>query len=303
MSRIQPPQFLSDLYRDLRDRRLLLPIAALLVAIAVAPIGLGSSAPESAPPPPPVAIDAGSPVEPAVLAKQAGIRDYRKRLEALKSTNPFEQKFSAPPPQSVAIDGGTEGTAPIESIAAGEAPTAAAVASSDPSLSQSAVTSGPAPPVDPSTAQTQQDPAGAGNPAPEPAIRYYSSRVDVTLGPVGETKGIEGVHALEMLPDKQRPLVLFLGISESGDSAIFLVSPDLTVADGEGSCSPKPRSECQFLILKEGESTYLDDAANQQRYRFGLDAIDLVRVPEPAGLDPSDGSPDRSERAILGAGL
>ncbi len=97
MSKIQPPQFLSDLYRDLRDRRMLLPVAALIIAIAVVPIGLAKSTPEAVPPPP-IAEGGQGAAEPAVLASEVGVRDYKKRLEQLKSSNPFEQKFSASAP-------------------------------------------------------------------------------------------------------------------------------------------------------------------------------------------------------------
>ena len=138
---------------------------------------------------------------------------------------------------------------------------------------------------------------------PEPAVRYYGSRVDVTIGPLGETKAIEDARALDMLPNEKRPVALFVGISETGDSAIFLLAPYLSAGEGEGSCSPKPLEACEFLTLKEGESRILNDPVDGTAYRLGVNGIHLVRVPAPAGLESADGSRKRSERAVLGAGL
>ena len=44
MKNVQPPQILTDLYRDLRDRRLLLPALALVVALSAFHMILSSSA-------------------------------------------------------------------------------------------------------------------------------------------------------------------------------------------------------------------------------------------------------------------
>src|SRR5206468_1313297 len=43
MKQIQAPEFLNNLYRDMRDRRLLLPAAALLVCLIAIPQLLSSS--------------------------------------------------------------------------------------------------------------------------------------------------------------------------------------------------------------------------------------------------------------------
>ena len=297
MSKIQPPQFLSDLYRDLRDRRMLLPVAALIIAIAVVPIGLAKSTPEAVPPPP-VAEGGQGAAEPAVLASDVGVRDYKKRLEQLKSSNPFDQKFSAPPPESVAIgiqdDPSAATTETIDPAATStETATSTTPSTVDPGPPS---TVNPGPPTQPPAVQ---DPDSM----PEPAIRYYSSRVDVTIGPLGETKAIEGARALDMLPNEKRPVALFVGITETGDSAIFLLAPYLTAGEGEGSCSPKPVEACEFLTLKEGESRILNDPVDGTAYRLGVNGIHLVRIPAPAGLESADGSRKRSERAVLGAGL
>ena len=95
--KVQTPAFLNNLYRDMRDRRLLLPALALVIAVIAVPAALSSSSATTAPPPAPAA--AGSAHEaatsPAVLTEQLGVTDYRKRLEQIKSKNPFRKHFTS----------------------------------------------------------------------------------------------------------------------------------------------------------------------------------------------------------------
>ena len=97
MSNVRAPQFVVDLVSDLRDRRLLLPAGLLLLAMIAVPLLLSSS---TEPPPPPAvpaaeALAAGEETQPAVLTENITVRDYRKRLDELKSTNPFEARLQA----------------------------------------------------------------------------------------------------------------------------------------------------------------------------------------------------------------
>jgi hypothetical protein len=125
MSQFQSPQALTDLYRDLRDRRLLPLVVVLVVGMAVVPIALSSS-PEGAAPAAPLpgaaAVKSNVPEEQIVIANP-GVRDYQRRLDGETPVDPFVQKFvtplgpadgasagvSAAPP---AGDGGATATAP-----------------------------------------------------------------------------------------------------------------------------------------------------------------------------------------------
>ena len=96
-TQVRVPRAVEDLYRDMRDRRLLLPALALIVAIVAVPFLL-TTPKEPAPVPaafqPPEGSEA---VAPAVLAEEeVGVRDYRKRLDELKSKNPFADSFTLP---------------------------------------------------------------------------------------------------------------------------------------------------------------------------------------------------------------
>ncbi len=93
-SKVKPPAFLEDLYKDMRDRRLIIPAVALLVAIVALPALLSQSADSTVTPRTAVEDPAVVAVEPAVLAVQeAGVRDFRERLDSLQRKNPFGGRF------------------------------------------------------------------------------------------------------------------------------------------------------------------------------------------------------------------
>jgi hypothetical protein len=241
MSKLETPQVLNDLYRDLRDRRLLLPAIALLVALVAVPVLLAKS------PPPQVAPAAAAPApeataaQSAVLAEQVGIRDYRERLKALKTKNPFKQKFALPTPESVALAPTDPGTV------ADPATTGVDTSGSIPSSSTSSSTSTSAPV------------SGTGtSPSPAPQVKKVTKlitrRIDVAVGVLGETERVKNVRELDFLPSDDAPVVAFLGVSEDAKRAAFLVSADVISSDGDGSCVP---DSCQFLTLKRDQQRYL----------------------------------------------
>ena len=283
-SRINAPDFVNDLYRDLRDRRLLIPAVALVVALIAVPVLLSSSG-ETAPPPPAAAMVApedAEAVEPAVLAEQTGIRNYRKRLAALKAKNPFDQKFTLPTPGSVELEPETDAASSVSSASSvASTPTPDTGAISGASIS------------DPVTEPASTAPAigdgddGGSQPAeaPKPQIRFYAGRVDVKLGSTGETKDYKDVRRLDFLPGDKNPLVVFIGLTEDGSRAIFSLSSAITETSGEGSCAPKKPSPCQFLRLKTGEERQLtvggDGTGEPVNYRLKLVETHIVRVPDP----------------------
>jgi hypothetical protein len=285
-SQIRAPRWASDLFKDLRDRRLLVPALALIVALIAVPVLLASPA---EPPPPPLAAlpEGAGAVDAAVLAEQTGIRSYKKRLAELKETNPFEQKFALPTPESVAL----------------EEPTSAAVSSSQDSTvaSSSTSTSALSETISSSTSSTsdttidqttidqttiedttiqQTDDTIEVEPT-KPELRFFADRVDVKFGPLGHTRDYDGIRHLEFLPDDKAPVIAFVGLAGSGDQAVFSISSDVVETRGEGSCAPKKPSPCEFLTLKEGEERHLKYALDGKTYRLKLRETRIVRIPDP----------------------
>ena len=260
----QPPAIVSDLMKDMRDRRLVIPAVALLVAILAVPILLSSS-PSPAVPPAPLAPDPdAAAVEPGVLAVQeVGVRDYRKRLDALDRNDPFGDRFE---PQAQA------GVAEESQLVAPEE-------SSEPASSSSVTeTSSPAPDP-PSTAGA----GGSPPPVPEPEEERYVlvPRIDAEVGIVDRDRRrtLENVKAGDLLPSKQTPVAMYLGNRDDSSFAELLVSRDVSRVNGEGDCKPG-RNNCEFLRMEDGDRAYLRYEPDGHRYVITVKDIYFERVPE-----------------------
>ncbi len=110
--------------------------------------------------------------------------------------------------------------------------------------------------------------------------RFYTARLDIRFGKVGETEVIEGVRVFDFLPDEQFALASYIGTSEDATTAVFAISTNVAETTGEGSCAPSDAPGCQFLTLSEGEERQLV-AVDGETYRLKLVEIDVVAVPDP----------------------
>jgi len=273
MKNVRTPQFLTDLYRDLRDRRLLVPALALAVCLIAVPVALSSS--PSAPPAPAVSAAAGSgpgkeaATEAAVLTRQLGVTDYGRRLERFKTKNPFRQQFVLP-----------EVTSEVQQSSLTEPSSSAATGLTTSGGSTSGSTTAPT-----STSNTSVDDAGTSTPpssgqshdAPKPSTQLIQRRIDVKVGAEGSLVEKTGVKQLKMLPSAAVPVVAFLGTNESGKRALFLVSSDVTGVTGDGVCLTTA-SDCQFLTLKAGQAESFDYAPDTLTYKLKLLEIKDVLV-------------------------
>jgi hypothetical protein len=252
-TQVRVPRAVEDLYRDMRDRRLLLPALALVVAIVAVPILL-TTPKEPAPAPaafqPPEGSEA---VAPAVLAEEeVGVRDYRKRLDELKSKNPFADSFN-PPSESGDSSSGGELVDPASTSPTSPVPTSSTSSSDAVDTSQS---SGDAS----ATADSSSD-DGSGD-----EILILAPRVDVHAGKFGKPRDIEGVETGDLLPSrKTAPVVMLVGVSDDLKFATFLVSDDVTETNGDGSCRPG-RNDCEFLRLAEGEKRTFVYGSQERKY-------------------------------------
>lgn len=256
-SSIQPPAFISDLFKDMRDRRLIIPAIALLVAIVAVPVVLSSS-PEPFVTPPAAPIDPeAAAVEPGVLAVQeVGVRDFRERLDALKRHDPFGGRFE---PESADTENSGELVDPEEITVAGDSGVGVPAASETPA---SPDTSEPTEPVTP------------------PDSFVLVPRVNVEVGIVDRDRrqAIENVKSGDILPSKKAPTAMYLGNTHGSESAEFLVSRDVEQVNGEGECKPG-KNRCEFLQLADGDTAYLR-FADGKRYVLTVTEIFFVRVDE-----------------------
>jgi hypothetical protein len=269
---IKVPKFLSDLYRDLRDQRLLPIVILLLVAIPVVPIVLGSPTPAFVPP----AADEGlastiTDDSLMVVSAPAGLRRYGDRLSDRSPRDPF-----------VDPEGPRGGSS-------SESNDSAASGGSSTTVSNEPVVPDPTP-VNP-------DPGGSGGsggggsgrqPQPvqpaDPSITLFRMRTDLRFGKAGSglLNSFEDVDRMRGFP-KQSPIAVFIGASEDGKRAVFSISADASLVSGDGQCSSGRPKDCQFLTLRPGRAANIRDARRGVVWRLAVTSIELVESEIEAG--------------------
>jgi hypothetical protein len=269
MRNVRAPQLLTDLYRDLRDRRLLLPAIVLAVALIAVPMALSSSATptSTAPVPAPAAAEAGqqTAAEPAVLTRQLGFTAYRKRLQRNQTKDPFRQQFTLPEVTSEL--GQSSVTEPVTEPVDG---TTGVTTSGGGSTSASSIT-------EPSASSSSPDagtPTSSSGPSGVPTL--YAFQADLAIGPPGDVSRRKHVELGKLLPSKEKPIIAFVGATQDMKHGLFLVSADVSSVDGDGRCVPGP-DNCSLLRLKVGDEAELAYAPESDRtYRLRLHGVGLA---------------------------
>lgn len=253
--------FLLDLWHDLKEKRLW-PVAAVLLAGLVAvPVLLAK--PASTPP------------EPAPVATAAGPKeDVLKQLAQVKLG------------EDVPGDGSTLGvfdpdnpfTPPKGAI---KKKKDASADTGGPSTGNTSGTQG-GPDTGGSTGGGTTDPGTGGGTPTDPGTGgggtttvAYKYVVDLTFRANGRTRRIKGMEKLDMLPNQNSPLLIFMGVTPKGSDAVFLVDSSLRAA-GEGRCKPS-RSECAFAYIGAG-SEHIFTEEDGDSYTVRIDEIRKVKV-------------------------
>lgn len=257
--------FLADLLHDLREKRLLPVALVLAVAIAAVPIVLarGSSggsagSPGSVAQRPSAAASAQKEIATLVQSGDRGVSDLGK----YGSKNPFK------PPSGFAGKPAQAGTATGSAIASGSPGTGS---SGSPGKGSSGGSASPG--------SSGSAPAVTSPPVTSPPARVrrraYAYVADLTFTANGRTRRIRGARRLRMLPSSSSPLLLFLGVTQSGGDAVFLVDSSLRAA-GEGRCSPSP-SQCATVAIGAGAEHEFTTAAGDS-YTLRVDEIRKVAL-------------------------
>ena len=256
---------LSNLWRQLVERRLW-PVAVLLIAaLAGVPLVLAKE-PEAEPAPAPqAAIDDSSSSELATepIVALATDEDRGKRRKVLgKAKNPFAKPASS---SSDRTDSGPTAVDQANDTAAnaggGIDLTIGGGGSSTPAPSGGA-------------------PVGMPVPAPAPTepgtkpVRRERHSVTVRFGD-GDALERMNVKKLEDLPLGEEPLVVYLGVADGGKSAVFLVDSSVS-AEGDGECKPDP-SSCETIHLTEGETEFFD-VLDENGESIGQYQLNLIEI-------------------------
>lgn len=271
LSELKVPDFIYDLYYDLRERHLLPLVAILAIAIVAVPILLSQSSDAepaeegAAVVATPSAVASGSGV---LVAKSApGLRAYNRRLRRLHAKDPFRQPQAAQATQTeapVAVTGGAE-----------EATSAAG----------GAISETPAPSDGPPSETTAEPVPGAGK------ITYFSYAIDVRVvtgsaqdssaahssarDSTNETTVRRNLPELTMLPSRSTPAVIYMGSTKDGKKALMLVSSDVQAIFGDGKCV-LGSDRCELLALEPGlPETFVYGGAGRT-FKLELQKIHLV---------------------------
>ena len=256
--------FVLDLWHDLRTKRLA-PVAVLLAAALVAvPLLVLKPVSEPAPAPAPAPKTAAQLPQLksiSAVAVTAGARGG-STLSAFNNKDPFK-------PPAVVLNAKRD-----EGSATASAPKSAAAAGTDSGGSGDSGSQGGSegglttPPSTTPPATT----------AP-PVTRAFAYTADVRFGRSGRTGRYRGLRKLESLPSERNPLLIFLGVTDDGDDAVFLVDATLRGA-GEGRCSPSG-SSCATLTIGAGaEHEFVDPDGDS--YTLLVDQIRKVDLAKAA---------------------
>jgi hypothetical protein len=258
------PAFVSDFYADLRDRRLLPLVALLLVAIAATPVLLadGSDEPESLPGPGAVADGGSAPASArslTVVKAAPGLRNYKKRLDHRRPTDPFDQRFDGPQLNGAQLNEPT-------------------TTSTTTTSSTETVTNAPS-----ATAP------GSGGGGTTHSLTFFTWGIDVWIHKVpkdpeadDETITRPRVLAQTPLPGEDNPVMTFMGLSRQTAEkkkvarALFSVSDEVTRIVEGGKCLSRGEGVCELIEVDEGEAITFLYGPGETRYTIKVLKIELI---------------------------
>jgi hypothetical protein len=266
--------FILDLWHDLKEKRLWPVAAALLVGLVAVPVILAKPAgTASAPAPVPNASPADS-TEALKQLAQVKLGDDEvgdgSTLGVFDPDNPFR------PPKGAIKKQDT-----VDNASSAGPDTGTPTGSDDASGGAGGGTTG-------DTGTTTGDTGGIGDTGDgtTTTTTVYKYVVDVTFEANGRVRHIKGLEKLDMLPNQDAPLLIFMGVTANGGNAVFMVDSTLSAA-GEGKCKPSA-SRCAFAYIGAG-SEYMFRNEDGDTYRVKIDEIRKVKV-SPNGSGASAGA-------------
>jgi hypothetical protein len=277
--------FLLDLWHDLRAKRLW-PVALVLAAALVAvPVVL--SKPSETPSAPPATVRQAP--DPKDLKALASVKLEESADERGSSLDTFDPSNPFRPPK--AIEKRSQKDSSVQSSVTSDTPSSGGGATGAPVDTGSTGGGGTG-----FTGGGGDTGSTGGGDAPTTTVQYRYV-VDLTFTANGRKRHIRGMERLDMLPNEDSPLLLFLGVSANAGNAVFLVDSTLEAA-GEGKCKPSG-SECAFLYIGAGsEHEFTNEEGDS--YTLRIDEIRKLRVDGAAEASRSKGA-SKSARAAIGS--
>lgn len=299
MPELKIPAFASDLYNDLRDRRLLPLVALVVVAIAAVPFLLGGKSENAfvAPPGAPLsALGAEKTSQLTVVEATPGLRDYRKRLAHRSPTNPFKQRYTGLP-ESAQVQSGASASG-AESSGAGSLSVTESSTIESTEVTESGSSGSPGSPGSSGGGGSSDGSVAAGSgegkaPKLEFVIDVQISHTEKAADGDEEMSPIEVRHdvpILTQLPGEKTSVVTLLGANVEKQRLVFLVSHAVKSISGEYSCVTRGEI-CELLEVQEG--TLLEYVYEPTGVRYA------IKVTNAAVIPARKNRPARSSRAAF----
>jgi hypothetical protein len=263
------PDFLADLYYDLRDRRLLPLVALAIVAIIAVPILLGRGSGETEPTEaggsePPAGAGASSASSLTVVRAAPGLRDYRRRLRDRSPVDPFHQRYAAPDLAGTDLGSAADGSATATSTSTTTSSTT--VTGTTTSSDETSVTA---------TGEGGGGNSGGGGGSP-PSIAVYSFGIDLEIIRTatkpdgskdrGKPQLRRKVLPPAALPSEKAHVFTYVDVNPKTGKPLLLVSDKATAVYGEAKCL-SGAGTCQLLEVEPGVPTTFVYGANAVRFK------------------------------------
>lgn len=309
LSEIKVPDFLLDIYYDLKERHLLPVVAVLLIAIVVVPFALTQSGPTEEETPisaEPIAGASSAEGSGQLVAQSAPrLRKYQRRLAHLTAKDPFVRHYverKAKQPEASTASGTESESSTPESSGSAEPE----FTESSPSSSESPVETSPSP--------TTSNPSNPGEPeGPQGNLKWYSYAIDVRVvshgsasasvsastaatasaesepaaEPESESENESGTQGkstvrhnlpeLTMLPSRKSPALIYMGSTKDGKKALMLVSSDVKAIFGDAQCVLGSQT-CELLAMEPELPETIVYGATGKTYTIELRKIHLVET-------------------------
>jgi hypothetical protein len=291
LSEIKVPNFVVDVYYDLKERHLLPVALVLLVAIVAVPIALsrssgseeaeaetaGTSATAST-------SNAGSSSQ-MVAKSMPGLRDYRRRLEG-HAKNPFKQQYvngesgSGEGGSSGGESAGSEsstGTTEIETSNGGGTSTESGGETETGTRHSKLTYYSYAIDIRVTTggAQNEGEEGGARQSSAEGGAE--SAQTSARRSAQGNTTVRRNLPELTMLPSRKTPAVIYMGSTKDGKKALLVVSSNVTSIFGDAKCVLGSQT-CEMIALEPGLPETFVYGGNGRTFKIELLKIHLVET-------------------------
>ena len=241
--------FFLDLWHDLREKRLW-PVAVGLLAAAVAiPVIMLKPASEVADAPTVVTNTHDDEALPAVSVDHSP--SHGSKLESFDQRNPFRPLADLEGSQGASAPSGGGSSSGGPSAPGGSA---GAVAGAKGGSTGSSGGSGGSGGSTPSAGGSTPSTGGSG----APSTQWFRYTADIRFGSPADTKRMNDVQSLTLLPDEKNAAVVFMGVSEDAKKAIFFIADPSFTTEGEGECNSD--EDCRFVKLG------LDEGSNEQSF-------------------------------------